>query len=201
MIWDYFIYTTDLRMMGKEPEKIVPYIAQNLRSISKIGMQMAGECAGSGIGNKPPFRLEGEAFDSVLKIAGAEVALNQLTTCLAIACSVAMDNHVRPAMALTDYDSDLPLDVELPKRLDEFGMLYDAYSKEETALGRHAKQSQRVSKSELSAGRNPLCITWKYDADLGEQALRYVIAREAFEAARANLVSCVATQSRRIRSA
>jgi hypothetical protein len=199
MISDYFIYTTDVRTMGREPEKIIPYISQNLRAIANIGKQMANECAAIGLGNQPPSMLEGAALDSALKMAACEAALSQISTHLAVACSVAMDNGIRPALALKDYNPSLGMDAELPKRLDEFGMLYDAYSKEETALGRHTKQSQRVSKSGPYDGKNPLCITWKYDADLGEQALRYVIAREAFETARASLVSCVAAQSYQVR--
>ena len=71
-----------------------------------MGRFMAEECGTKGIGDNPPLKMSGEIYDKILGIAGAEVALNQLSTYLAMACSLALEKGIRPATALTEHELD-----------------------------------------------------------------------------------------------
>jgi hypothetical protein len=87
MIWEHFTYRTDIEVMRHDTDKLLAYIAKNLRSIASLGIEMAGYCGTGGIGSAAPNHLEGQPAEDAMRIARLEVALSHLTTHLGMACS------------------------------------------------------------------------------------------------------------------
>jgi hypothetical protein len=200
MIWENFTFSAEIRMMAqRNPEELIGYIAKNLRSIAKVTSAVAGYCGTEGIGTKPPGTLAG-GLDDALKIAGGEVILSQLTEHLAIACAEALDRGIRPTAALKepDYPGFEDVNGAFYKALDEFGMIYTALNRQRGSLRRAIGRNQFLEKSGIS-GENPLRIVWKNDGTTTDTAVGFVIATEAYEAARDSLITAISTHSSLIR--
>jgi hypothetical protein len=156
-----------------------------------MGRFMADECGIEGIGDNPPKKMDGKIYDAILDIAGTEVALNQLSSYLAMACSLALEKGIRPATALTEAELDPMMSSDLPQKLDEYGMIYDAHRQAERNFHSAIKSCQLLARSFSSDSGNPMRMTWDLNNDIGEQTLHHMIAKEAFELARTNLISAV----------
>mgnify|MGYP000524720871 CR=1 FL=1 len=183
--WDNYTYRAHVRMIERDPDKLISYIAKNLRSMANIGRIMAGYCGTGGFGENPPDRLDGEVIDNAIQISSAEVALSQLSMHLAIACAAALDNSVMPSMALKDESRGSEHMNDFTTMLDEYGSIFNAYQREKFHFTKRSEQARSIT----DYAGDPWYLSWDLNDDLRDQALRHLIASNAFDNARDNIIS------------
>lgn len=196
MIWENFTPSGNVRAMAqRNTEEVIEYIAKNLRSIARLSSVIADCSSSDSMGMEPPLKLD-DSLDDALRIAGGEVVLSQLTTFLAVACSEALDRGIRPTKALKmeDYAGFDAVNEDLFRTLDEFGLIYSSYVRERRELHQLIGRTQLLQPASSDKGY-PLRIVWKDDGTLNDVVAGYVVALEAYEAARNSLISSISAHS------